>query len=56
MFVEVAGGYWDFANPNDIHGPDFVEGAEKFPDASKALALGWTPSLTVKQIIEDVLA
>ena len=56
MFVEVAGGYWDFVKPNDIHGPDFVEGAEKFPDASKALALGWTPSRTVKQIIQDVLA
>lgn len=55
LFVQIAGGRWVMVDPTDLHGKDFVEGAEKFPDASKALALGWRPALTVRAIVEDVL-
>lgn len=53
LFVEVHGGSWVLVDPTDIHGPAFVEAAEKFPDATKALDLGWGPSRTLLDIVED---
>jgi nucleoside-diphosphate-sugar epimerase len=55
LFVSVAGGVWEMVDPADLHGPSFVEAAEKFPDASKALALGWMPSRTIEMIVRDVV-
>lgn len=55
-FVRLAGGRWELVDPTDLHGPAFVEAAEKFPDASKAMELGWQPWRTITDIIEDVLA
>ena len=55
LFVEVAGGRWELVDPADLHGPAFVEAAEKFPDATKAMGLGWQPELTLRDIIEDVV-
>lgn len=56
MFVSIAGGSWEMVDPVEIHGPNFVEAAEKFPDATKAMALGWMPHRSIDDIIEDVLA
>jgi UDP-glucose 4-epimerase len=53
LFVSVHGGVWNLVDPTDLHGPQFVEAAEKFPDASKALALGWEPSRSLRDIVED---
>lgn len=56
LFVSAAGGRWEMVDPTSIHGPSFVEAAEKFPDASKAMALGWKPYRPILSIIQDVLA
>jgi UDP-glucose 4-epimerase len=55
MFVGVTGGEWTLVEPTDLHGSEFVEAAEKFPDSSKALALGWEPSRDILTIIRDVV-
>ena len=55
MFVGVTGGEWTLVDPVELHGPKFVEAAEKFPDSSKALALGWEPSRDILTIIRDVV-
>ena len=55
LFVDVAGGRWEMVDPVGLHGPEFVEAAEKFPDASKALALGWVPSRNLAKIVRDVV-
>lgn len=53
LFVSVHGGTWVLVDPTELHGPRFVEAAEKFPDASKAIDLGWSPHRTLRQIVED---
>ena len=55
LFVSVTGGVTETVDPKVLHGPDFMEAAEKFPDATKALALGWLPSRTIEMIVRDVI-
>jgi nucleoside-diphosphate-sugar epimerase len=55
LFVDVAGGRWEMVDPIELHGAKFVEAAEKFPDATKAMSLGWNPSRSLREIVEDVL-
>ena len=56
LFVDVHGGRWELVDPQELHGPAFVEAAEKFPDASKAIdLLEWTPHRTLRQIVEDAV-
>jgi hypothetical protein len=53
--VSIAGGVSETVDPKVLHGPDFMDAAEKFPDATKALALGWVPSRTIEMIVRDVV-
>lgn len=43
-------------DPTALHGPEFREAAEKFPDAHRAMTeLGWSPSRSRADIIKDTV-
>ena len=54
LFCDIAGGSWVEVDPFALHGPAFREAADKFPDASKTMALGWFPRRSVSDIIWDL--
>lgn len=44
-------------DPTTLHGRSFVEAAEKFPDATRAMSeLGWSPTRSRADIIADTVA
>jgi UDP-glucose 4-epimerase len=47
-----------FADARAIYGPGYeeAESFEKLPDISSALALGWTPEVTLDELLEDTIA
>jgi UDP-glucose 4-epimerase len=47
----------EVVNPTELHGPGFVEAAEKFPDATRAMSeLGWSPTRSRADVIADTVA
>jgi UDP-glucose 4-epimerase len=44
-----------YADPRDIHGPLYqeAESFEKLPDIANAAELGWTPEITLEQLIHE---
>jgi len=54
LFCDIAGGDWVEVDPTVLHGPEFREAADKFPDATKTMDLGWFPRRTVADIIWDL--
>lgn len=49
-------GHVVMTDPATLHGPDFREAAEKFPDAHRAITeLGWSPSRSRADIIRDTV-
>jgi nucleoside-diphosphate-sugar epimerase len=54
LFCSITGAEWVEVDPVVLHGPEFREAADKFPDASKTMALGWLPRRSVADIIWDL--
>jgi nucleoside-diphosphate-sugar epimerase len=54
LFCSITGATSVEVDPVDLHGPEFREAADKFPDASKTMALGWSPRRSVADIIWDL--
>lgn len=46
----------EHVDPKKLHGEEFAEASDKYPDASKAVAqLGWNPVYGLDRIIQDVI-
>ncbi len=45
-----------YVDPRTIYGSTYVEAADKFPDASRIMALGWQPRFTLDDTIQIVHA
>jgi nucleoside-diphosphate-sugar epimerase len=45
-----------YVDPRSIYGSTYTEAADKFPDASRIMALGWRPKFDLKATIRDLHA
>jgi len=43
-----------FVDPKELYGQRYEDAADKFPDAHRLQALGWTPRFTLAQTVECV--
>jgi nucleoside-diphosphate-sugar epimerase len=55
LWVDQTGDEVAIVDPISLHGGAFREAPDKYPDASKAMSIGWRPQYSVSDIIEQVL-
>lgn len=42
-----------YCDPRDIHGPEYAEATNKYPNSDLLISLGWKPALNTSKIVQD---